>query len=477
MAWHFIILYTPFFDADSVVALNRLFFRQVLLNLSLTVSFGLFALIGARYVITSARRRMVSLITSVGFCVVGVFLGIVASQSGIQSIFFLAPVLMGMGEGLMMLFWLHLYSESSVESPTRYLTYSMILASLLSFFTRNLTPETSLPLIVLLPVVAGLMLRWSWVNTPVRLREKGEKGRPDFKGARRPFISSTVQLAVYGLIFGLIQGSVNHSGVDFLVPFNPFATLGAGLAGTLIALICLRRVNEMNIDLIHKISLIMLVGALLALPLVPDVANILIATVIMCSYILFDVAVMVFVVNLTRLFDLDSWAFLGINRASVYGAFFIGLLIGLPLYNFWSSFSLYKAAFSGATVFLLIVVTTAFMGRRESWFAATYMNEEESASDQEAGGAVGQADSGSGSQMPTLWRQRCLATAEQFNLSPRETEVFMLLAKGRNAEYIQKILFISNHTVKTHIANIYHKMNIHSVQQMLDIIETKWVEG
>lgn len=475
MAWHFIILYTPFFEVDSAAELNRLFLRQILLNLSLAISFGFFALIGARYVASSARRRTVSLVASVGFCVVGVLLSIAAAQSGIRSLFFLAPVLMGMGESLMMLFWLHLYSESSAEGPTRYLTYSMILGSLLSFFTRNLTPGVSLVMIILLPIIAGLMLRWSWANTTVRLREKGEKGRPDFKGARRPFISSTVQLAAYGLVFGLVQGSINNSGADFLVLFNPFATLGAGLAGTLIVLVCLRKLNEMNIDLIHKISFTMLVGALLALPLVPDGANTVIATIIMCSYILFDVAVTVFMVNLIRLFDLDSWAILGMNRASVYGAFFVGLLVGLPLYNLGNDLPLYRMAFSGATVFILIVITTIFMGRRESWFVATYMNEKESASGQEAGDA-GSSELGPGLQAPTLWRQRCLSTAEQFDLSPRETEVFILLAKGRNAEYIQKALFISNHTVKTHIANIYHKINVHSVQQMLDVIETKWIE-
>ena len=56
-------------------------------------------------------------------------------------------------------------------------------------------------------------------------------------------------------------------------------------------------------------------------------------------------------------------------------------------------------------------------------------------------------------------------------ITPREIEVFTFLSKGRNAEFIQNTLFISNHTVKTHIYNIYKKMDIHSLQDLLDILD------
>ncbi len=47
----------------------------------------------------------------------------------------------------------------------------------------------------------------------------------------------------------------------------------------------------------------------------------------------------------------------------------------------------------------------------------------------------------------------------------------MLVAKGRNADYIQQSLTISTHTAKTHIANIYHKLDVHSMQELLDLVE------
>ena len=72
----------------------------------------------------------------------------------------------------------------------------------------------------------------------------------------------------------------------------------------------------------------------------------------------------------------------------------------------------------------------------------------------------------------TPWRRTCQGIADLYKLSPRETEIFFLIAKGRNAEFVQQKLVISMHTAKTHIANIYHKLGVHSSQEMLSLIET-----
>ena len=69
------------------------------------------------------------------------------------------------------------------------------------------------------------------------------------------------------------------------------------------------------------------------------------------------------------------------------------------------------------------------------------------------------------------WRRRCIRAAEQYALSPRESEVFLLLAKGRNAAYIERTLVISGHTAKTHIYRIYKKLGIGTQQELIDLIE------
>lgn len=56
-------------------------------------------------------------------------------------------------------------------------------------------------------------------------------------------------------------------------------------------------------------------------------------------------------------------------------------------------------------------------------------------------------------------------------LTPRETEVFELLAKGRNASYIMDALHITRNTAKAHTAHIYAKIGVHSHQELLSLVE------
>ena len=67
---------------------------------------------------------------------------------------------------------------------------------------------------------------------------------------------------------------------------------------------------------------------------------------------------------------------------------------------------------------------------------------------------------------------RCSSAAQRFGLTVRETEVLQLLARGRNVPYIEEELVISRNTVKTHIKHIYQKLNVHSQQELIDLVET-----
>ncbi|MDR2108799.1 MAG: LuxR C-terminal-related transcriptional regulator, partial [Coriobacteriales bacterium] len=61
---------------------------------------------------------------------------------------------------------------------------------------------------------------------------------------------------------------------------------------------------------------------------------------------------------------------------------------------------------------------------------------------------------------------------DEYSLSNRQAEVLAYLARGRNAEYIQEKLVVSNHTAKSHIYTIYRKLGVHSQQELIDMIES-----
>lgn len=60
--------------------------------------------------------------------------------------------------------------------------------------------------------------------------------------------------------------------------------------------------------------------------------------------------------------------------------------------------------------------------------------------------------------------------AREAGLSPRETDVFLLLAKGHSSSYIAEALGVSDHTVKTHVKHIYAKLGVHSKDEFLSAV-------
>lgn len=69
------------------------------------------------------------------------------------------------------------------------------------------------------------------------------------------------------------------------------------------------------------------------------------------------------------------------------------------------------------------------------------------------------------------WERACAIIAEKSKLSPREQEIFAMLAHGRNVSYISETLFIAENTAKTHKYRIYRKLGVNTHQELLDCVE------
>ena len=62
---------------------------------------------------------------------------------------------------------------------------------------------------------------------------------------------------------------------------------------------------------------------------------------------------------------------------------------------------------------------------------------------------------------------------EEFDLSERETEVALLIAQGRSKAYIADALCLSENTVRTHAKNVYAKLDVHSKQELIDLLQNR----
>lgn len=55
-------------------------------------------------------------------------------------------------------------------------------------------------------------------------------------------------------------------------------------------------------------------------------------------------------------------------------------------------------------------------------------------------------------------------------LTKRETEILRLLAQGRDAAHIEHTLFLSRNTVKSYTKSLYAKLDVHSKQELIDLV-------
>ncbi|OUO89852.1 helix-turn-helix transcriptional regulator [Gordonibacter sp. An230] len=67
--------------------------------------------------------------------------------------------------------------------------------------------------------------------------------------------------------------------------------------------------------------------------------------------------------------------------------------------------------------------------------------------------------------------ERCDAVSRQHGLTKRETEVLRLLARGRTGVFIRHELCVSYNTVKAHVKHIYQKLDVHTHQELIDLVE------
>ena len=59
------------------------------------------------------------------------------------------------------------------------------------------------------------------------------------------------------------------------------------------------------------------------------------------------------------------------------------------------------------------------------------------------------------------------------SITPREADTLALLARGRNRKHISEELVVSEETVKSHASSIYHKLGVHTQQELLDLVEAR----
>ncbi len=269
---------------------------------------------------------------------------------------------------------------------------------------------------------------------------------------------------MFGVVFAFTFVYLFNTGRNAVL----LGLMSAIAGGVIIALLSLNGITRRtNITTYQRILVALTVGSCVLMPLVPTGAQIVLCCVIVAANAILLVINESFVLrkcSLDRTIPVFRQA--PLRLLSIPFGFACGWACAAIISVF---FGTHAGAFMYMRLFcalLLVVVIMIFLPVDEHHAAdGTIFDAAEQAAAPNVIVEVTTTES-------DLLKARCQAVTKLYQLSPREEDVLEYLARGRNAAYIQEKLTISPHTVKSHIYNIYRKLDIHSQQKLMDFVET-----
>jgi DNA-binding CsgD family transcriptional regulator len=337
----------------------------------------------------------------------------------------------------MALFFNLLYHQKRGERAGFYAVFGVMLAALL-LMLFDVDPG----LCSILLCVSTSITQYSLLAVPIWSQEQRLIGR-------RPLaLTSKYRHITFGLtLFGLIIGTMAaYRYVSDTLMRDSIWTVALSLSvgGIIFGLIWVILRDKASIVLTQWMLLPIPILGLLLVPLVDNEWRILITIILLGFYMCYDIANLLAIANMAYNANATVLRLTGISRS--FGMF--GTIVGWFLSLFFLSRAYENSIMAGYSVVIVFALVLGLF----------IVNRPKEATRADRAGK---------------WKQQCEWVCETYGLSPRESEVFMLLAKSRNAQSIEQELNISNHTARTHINHIYRKLGIHRHQELIDLIESQ----
>lgn len=334
----------------------------------------------------------------------------------------------------------------------------------LLFEMATVVPAAALVITALLPLGECYCL---YKNSSV-LTDRLEFSQITLKVRRTSF---TLRIGIPSLLFGFVLGTMRTSALSVLSGAENSSVRILIIAGAcifssvLMMIILLTQKQGLNFLFRPLTPLIALI--LLCFSLYAGEASAAWTLILLGGYLLFENAMWINYSDITQRYRLSPFIVFGSGR----GALALGTLIGVFATNVYGPGLIEQHI---VLIFILTAILLAYVTLpQEDDIRQLLIHESESAV-----GSIGDApdktaSGGQPARSPSGWfKRKCAAIADIYLLSRRETEVLFLLAKGRNAAYIQERLYISEGTARTHMRHIYRKLNIHTQQELIDMIDS-----
>lgn len=416
-----------------------------------------------------------------------------------------SAALTGVGTSFIVLRFGVVYSKVPAREAAMYTAASFVFAAMIYFMAVGLPDPVSIVFTAFLPIlaVASTLTNAEWSS-------EDEKPRPEGPSSLRGFfVRLLVAVAVFSVVVGVSRGfSMPHSSISSLNDDGALIIFCTAIvAAVLFAVIGLLR-RQFDVSRLYYPIIIVVAACILVTPLVGGTG--FGGQFVTAAYNCFMLVIWCLLAYVAYSSRLSPILVFGLGRGASALGTTLGWLGGLEIVRSQGDGSLSLEVISVAMVFALLVVSMLVLndrligdalrsqGRPRGYGAAEATageattafggggNDGGDAAPDGEGGRDDRAGRGEGGdsfsdaalddavgegRRPGHYRVRCDAVAERYGLSPRERDVFELLVRGRSIDYIAQSLTISFNTAKSHIRHIYVKADVHSRQELIDLID------
>ncbi len=376
----------------------------------------------------------------------GSVLGLFRPVAG--TLYVVGAVLTGLGSGAVVLLWGELLAADGSRRTISVFISALATASACYLIISLLPRATAQFLCALLPLASMGLYRVARRDDAPRLRQQQGRRPPRFVSH---FPRRLVLIALFfGCSFGAMKG--------FMSPISERWTNVrdllniAGIVAGVVALYLSTNVLRLDFNhLTYQVALPLMAAGFLFLPF-HEPASVIGTAVHQCGYQYFYIVLWSTWPIIAEEGDMPvglpaAWSMLAIQFGQ-----FVGSTVSAASMPLFSS-DLSRAVLSSWAVFVILLVALFVFGDKTATTGWGYAKP---------------GDEGREGVDPTAAAARL---ANQAGLSPREAEVFALLAHGRTRSYIGNELSIGEETVKSHVKGIYRKMGLHSQQDAIDLLD------
>ncbi len=452
-AWHFCFWFAPNSMPCSDLLSNAVTFSWlVYLAASCITLIATAAILRNRHKLSSVKGLVLGTPLALTVLSAAFSSNILASWEALH--FLLLPILMGLTESLCLLIWGEHYARHAITGSTvtvMTVTASSTLALLIVL--RILPGAIAAALIAFLPIISGIMMAKPPAETVCTQEEDTD---PVLKPSEMRHRAMRNVLMVGG-ISCVVSTACFH--LMTIVPKESLAGgqwgycygMMVGAAFLLILVACLnishRDDNPYRLLPWLMVTVIVALSVHLGLGHAADSFSFFFTSAVYSS---FELLLMVYFVIVAHKGGISSAIAVGIS----VGLFRLGVVCGnglaLMLESQNASDSLYAAAVATALLCAVAMLVIPFIaeGRYIEKLTAKPLDVGEEA-----------------------LMAACEATAREFGLSPRESEVLEYLARGYPAAKIAEKMVISEYTVRAHTRHIYEKTDLHKRGDLIGYIK------